>query len=119
MAATESIPAVLQADFKTLGSVHDTIQDYITGIGESYIISHSDRTHYIITCHNKFCKFGIRAAVLKDSKVHITHYIPYSYSPITHTGFYQASSVSFLVNRHQAAVADNRDISLFQIQSTE
>src|SRR3954453_21010412 len=46
MVATESILTMLQADFETLGLAYNAIRDYITDKGESYIVSHSDRTHY-------------------------------------------------------------------------
>ena len=67
----QSIPASLQVDFKTLSSARNAIRAYIVNMGESYIVSHSDRTRYIVTCHDAFCKFGIRAAVLKGPKVHV------------------------------------------------
>ena len=117
--SAQSIPVNLQGDFGTLSLARDAIRAYVVDLGESYIVSHSDRTRYIVACRDAFCKFGIRAAVLKGPKVLITRYAPHTCSPITHMNFRQANSVSFLSTRHRATVADNHDILPAQIRSVE
>jgi hypothetical protein len=49
----------LRADFATLDAAHIAIHDFIVNIRESYRVTHSDRTRYIVACRDTSCKFTV------------------------------------------------------------
>jgi MuDR family transposase len=116
---TISIPDTLKADFASIDAARIAIREFIVNIGESYRVTHADRTRHIVACRDTTCKFTIRASLLKGPKVRVTQYTPHSCSPFIHHRFQQANSVAFLKNRNRDAVADNRKITPAQIQSME
>jgi hypothetical protein len=119
MPPTSTIPAEISASFESLCIARNAIRTFIVDRGESFIVSHSDRMRYIVTCKDEFCLFDIRVSVLKGPIIQVTRYTPHSCSPITHRNFRLGHSVSFLTSRHRAAVVDDREIRPAQIQSIE
>ena len=114
-----AIPDPLRCEFELLDSAKAAVQAFVMDCGESFIVSHADRTRYILACRNTICKFTIRISVLKGSKISVTRYTPHTCSPIIHQNFRSAHSVAYLLERNRSAVADNREIQPAQIQSNE
>ena len=110
-----SIPEVLSVEFESLDAACTAIQSFIIDQGESFKVSHADRTQYIVICRDAFCKFSICASLLKGLKYRVTRYTPHSCSPITHQNFRFAHSVSFLAEWNQTSVVQNREIHPMQI----
>ncbi len=84
---TIPIPDALKADFATVDAARIAIREFIVNIGESYRVTHSDRTRYIVACRDITCKFTIRASLLKGPKVRVTRYTTHSCSPFVHQKF--------------------------------
>jgi MuDR family transposase len=59
MATTKNIPVPLSMEFESLSAARNAIRAFVIAQGESYVISHSDRTRYIVICRDTFCKFRI------------------------------------------------------------
>ena len=69
-----TIPEPLDAEFESLNAAVQAIKHFVITRGESYLVSHADKTRYILTCCDSYCKFGIRAAMLKGPKFRVTRY---------------------------------------------
>ncbi|KAI9784480.1 MAG: hypothetical protein M1839_002136 [Geoglossum umbratile] len=116
---TAPIPEALKADFATLDAARIAIRNFIISTGESYRVTYSNHTRYIVACRDTSYKFTAWASLLKGPKIRVTQYIPHSCSPLIHQKFPKANSVAFLRDQSHAAVSDNREIAPAQIQSTE
>ena len=83
MTTVQTIPAELAPDFEILGEARNVIRAFVVDRGKSFLVSHSDRTRYIIVCRDTFCKFGIRPSVLRGPKIRVTRCTAHTCSPIT------------------------------------
>ena len=84
----KTIPEPLNAEFESLDAAIQAIKHFVITQGESYLVSHADRTRYVLACRDSYCKFGIRAAVLKGAKFRVTRYTPHTCSPHIHQNFH-------------------------------
>jgi MuDR family transposase. len=65
------IPEILAQEFQSLEEVRKAIQNFVIDLGESFKVSHADRSRYIVTCQDITCKFSIEHQLLKGQNIEL------------------------------------------------
>jgi hypothetical protein len=104
--------------FDTVAKAREAIIRYVLDRGESYVCGKSDKKRYYVKCNS--CEFFIGAAE-RSNGVIIYRNDPHTCSPDTHyeRGKKQAGNKRYTAPHHKAAVIDNRNITIKQIQTDE
>lgn len=107
--------------FESIDAARQAIRAFVLDNSESFKVVASDKMRYLIRYKDHACSFRVRAyrSKGKGQTVSITKIKPHSCSPATHYNSRQSQSVDYLMSHHRAAVIDNRNITVAQIQSAE
>ena len=105
--------------FPSIAAAKAAIKTFIADQHESFKTSYSDKTRYRIICTNNSCEFQIRVADSKKNGILLTHLKPHTCNPGTHFSATNTHSLAYLLSHHRAAVIDNPNITVKQIQSNE